>query len=314
MQSYPSADPSAAVSAPAVVNARGLIAGAPSLSARISWGAIFAGAVIALAIGLMLNTLGAAVGAMLADTGARHAPDASSFGIGAAAWLLVSNLIALAIGGYAAARLSGTADGTDGTLHGLAVWAATLLVSAVLLGNLIAGVATTAVNGASNLLGGLAHGVGSVASTVGNQMAAHTSGNTISSGAQSLINQMQGTLESQDKPGDMSSAQRRTEITKLIRKRIVDGKLSQPDRARLDDMVSAELGVNRDQAKQKIAQVEQQTAADLARLKRDTAQAARAAAHGAMIGSFAVFGTMLLGLFASILGSRRGTRDVLMRS
>ncbi len=313
MQTYPSADPSAVVSAPAVVRASGLVEGAPSLTARISWGAIFAGAVIALAIGLMLNTLGAAVGAMLADTSMRHGPDASSFGIGAAAWLLISNLIALAIGGYTAARLSGTADGTDGTLHGLAVWAATLLVSAILLGNLIAGVATTAISGASNLLGGLAHGVGSVASTVGNQVAAHTSGNSLPSGAQSLINQMQGALASPNKPSDMSSAQRRTEITRLIRKRIVDGKLSQPDRTRLDDLVSAELGVNRDQAKQKIAQVEQQTAAEVARLKQDTVQAAKATAHGAVIGSFALFATMLLGLLASIFGSRRGTRDVLMR-
>ncbi|HQT86486.1 MAG: hypothetical protein B7Z58_15325 [Acidiphilium sp. 37-64-53] len=56
----------------------------------------------------------------------------------------------------------------------------------------------------------------------------------------------------------MSSAQRRAQITRLIRKRILDGKLPQPDRARLphrarlDDLVSAELGVNREQAKQKI--------------------------------------------------------------
>ncbi|SIR51551.1 MULTISPECIES: hypothetical protein [Acidiphilium] len=64
---------------------------------------------------------------------------------------------------------------------------------------------------------------------------------------------------------------------------------------------------------QKIAQVEQQTAAEVARLKQDTVQAAKATAHGAVIGSFALFATMLLGLLASIFGSRRGTRDVLMR-
>jgi hypothetical protein len=287
----------------------GRVEGAPSLNPRISWGAIFAGAVIAIAVGLMLNTLGAAVGATLADTNVHQLPDASSFGIGAALWLLISNLIALAIGGYAAARLSGTADGTDGTLHGLALWAATLLVSALLLGNLIAGVATTAISGASNLLGGLAHGAGSVASTVGTQVADHTSPNSLSTGAQSLITQMQGDLSSPAKPSDMSTAQRRAAITKLIRKRIVDGTLSPQDRTQLDDLVSAELGVSRDQAKQKIAQVEQQSQADIAKLKQDAQQAAKTAAHGAAITSFAVFATMLLGLLASVLGSRRGTRD-----
>ena len=58
--------------------------GAPSLPSRISWGAIIAGAVVALTIGLMLNALGAGVGATTIDAAARGTPSASSFGIGAA--------------------------------------------------------------------------------------------------------------------------------------------------------------------------------------------------------------------------------------
>src|SRR5919112_5322125 len=96
--------------------------GAPSLPSRISWGAVIAGAVVALAIALMLNALGAGVGATTIDATGRDSPSASSFGIGAAIWLLISNLIGLGVGGYVAARLSGTSDNTDGTLHGLAVW------------------------------------------------------------------------------------------------------------------------------------------------------------------------------------------------
>src|SRR5918998_138971 len=64
------------------------------------------------------------------DATARDTPSASTFGIGAGIWLLVSNLVGLAAGGYAAARLSGTSDGTDATLHGLGVWAVAFLVSA----------------------------------------------------------------------------------------------------------------------------------------------------------------------------------------
>jgi hypothetical protein len=63
---------------------------------------------------------------------------------------------------------------------------------------------------------------------------------------------MQGTLASLNKASDLSSAQHRAQITSLIRKRILDGKLPQPDREQLDELVSAELGVNREQAKQKI--------------------------------------------------------------
>jgi hypothetical protein len=64
----------------------------------------------------------------------------------------VANLIGLAVGGYVAARFSGTADDTDGVLHGLSVWGIGYLLSAVLLGNIIAGTASTAVQGASSIL------------------------------------------------------------------------------------------------------------------------------------------------------------------
>jgi hypothetical protein len=150
----------------------GVPEGAPSLASRISWGAIIAGAVVALTIALMLNALGAGIGATTIDATGRSSPSASSFGIGAAVWLLISNLIGLGVGGYVAARLSGTADNTDGTLHGLAVWGTTFLISAVLLGNLVSGIASTAATGASSILGGVARGAGSAVSAVGQQAAA----------------------------------------------------------------------------------------------------------------------------------------------
>ena len=100
----------------------------------------------------MLNALGAGIGANTVDATARDTPSASSFGIGAAIWLLISNLIGLGVGGYVAARLSGTSDNTDGTLHGLAVWGTSFLISAVLLGNLVSGIASTAASGASSVI------------------------------------------------------------------------------------------------------------------------------------------------------------------
>ena len=51
--------------------------GAPTLPSRISWGAILAGAVVAVTIGLILNALGAGVGATTVDAAARGTPSAS---------------------------------------------------------------------------------------------------------------------------------------------------------------------------------------------------------------------------------------------
>jgi hypothetical protein len=284
--------------------------GGPALCPRISWGAIFAGALVALAIGLMLNVLGAALGTTLVDATGRQTPDASSFGIGAGIWLLVSNLIGLAVGGYVAARLSGTADGTDGTLHGLAVWATAFLISAVLLGNLVAGVASTAATGASSMIGGLARGAGSVASTAGEQVANRTSTGTIQSGTQALIDRAQNALSGGGDPATMSSDQRKAEIATLLGRRVQDGNLSGSDRDRLNNLVAAEYGISPQEAQQRVQQVEQQTQQAIQQAEQRAREAADATAKGTAIASFAVFLTMLLGAVAAVLGSRQGTRTI----
>ncbi len=60
--------------------------GAASRPPRVSWGAIMAGAVVAVTIGLMLNTLGVAVGATAMDAVGRDTPSTTTFGIGAGLW------------------------------------------------------------------------------------------------------------------------------------------------------------------------------------------------------------------------------------
>jgi len=287
--------------------------GAPSLRSRVSWGAVIAGAVVALTIGLMLNALGAGIGATTVDATARATPSASSFGIGAALWLLISNLIGLAVGGYVAARLSGTSDNTDGTLHGLAVWGTTFLISAVLLGNLVSGIASTATSGASSLIGGVASGAGTAASAAGRQVADRTSTGTMQSMAQSVTDRVQNALSGAGgNPAGMTSDQRKAEMGSLVTKRVTDGQLSQPDRDRLNQLVAAEYNISPQDAQARVTQAEQQ-ATQAARQAEETARrAADAAASGTSIAAFSIFGIMLLGAIAAVLGARRGTRDVLL--
>jgi hypothetical protein len=260
----------------------------------------------------MLNALGAGVGATTVDAAARDTPSASSFGIGAAIWVLVSNLIGLAAGGYTAARLSGTSDNTDGTLHGLAVWGTTFLVSVVLLGNLVSGIASTATTGASNLLGGVAQGAGSIASAAGQQVADRTSTGTLQSATQGLVDRVQGALSGPGgSPTGMTSDQRRAEMGTLVTRRVTDGQLSQQDRDRMNQLVAAEYGISTQEAQTRVQQAEQQAVQATQRAEETARRAADTAASGASIAGFSIFGIMLLGAIASVVGARRGTRDLL---
>lgn len=289
--------------------------GVPRFMSQVSWGAVIAGAIVAVTIGLMLNALGAGVGATTVDVGAGSTPSASTFGIGAAIWVLISTLIGLAVGGYVAARLSGTADNTDGTLHGLAVWGTTFLISAVLLGNLVAGVASTAVRGASSIVGGAAQGAGSLASAAGQQAANRTDNNSLQSAAQAATSRMQSALSGQGgDPASMNSDQRKAEIGRLAARRVSDGNLSQQDRDRLTQLVAAEYGISQQEAQQRVQQADQQATQAAQQVKDTATKAADATATGTSAGAFAVFFSMLLGAIASVIGARRGTRDILVRT
>ena len=87
---------------------------------RISWGAVLAGAVIVIAVQISLSLLGLGIGLSTVDPAAGDTPGATSLGLGAGIWWVVSNLIALVIGGYVAARLSGMPLRGDGIIHGRA--------------------------------------------------------------------------------------------------------------------------------------------------------------------------------------------------
>ena len=74
---------------------------------RISWAAIFGGVILVVAVQLLWSLLGAGIGLGSVNLNAGTTPDASSFGIGAGAWWIISSIIALAFGGYVSAWLAG---------------------------------------------------------------------------------------------------------------------------------------------------------------------------------------------------------------
>jgi hypothetical protein len=98
--------------------------------ARISWGAIFAGAVIALATQLVLTLIGAAIGLATLNPASGQSPSGTTLGVGATVWVVISSLISLFLGGYIAGRLGGT---FNGWLHGLATWATVAMLTMLLL-------------------------------------------------------------------------------------------------------------------------------------------------------------------------------------
>lgn len=143
------------------------VQGSPS---RISWGSVIAGVVIAISLMCCLSEMVMALGLTFLkpqDPG-RDSTIPTIAVSGALAWVLTA-LISLLAGGWAAAHLARQAHETDSVLHGLLVWGLGVLAMAVVAtstaGLLIGGafsLVSSGLSAAGSAAGGLVHGTGAV--------------------------------------------------------------------------------------------------------------------------------------------------------
>ncbi len=106
---------------------------------RISWGAIFGGAVVALAIYFVLTLLGTALGITVAtQTNVRNSETGMNAVFGAGiVWAVAATILALFAGGWVASQLSVGESPREAAVYGVVVWGTVL---AMLLFLLTAGV------------------------------------------------------------------------------------------------------------------------------------------------------------------------------
>lgn len=116
---------------------------------RVSWGAIFGGTFISLAIMVLLGSLGIAIGATTIDPQTGDTPSARAFGIGAGIWWIGTSVLALFGGGWAAGRLAGPRRPLESTLHGVVTWSFTTTIAVALMTTAVGSM----VSGAMRVLG-----------------------------------------------------------------------------------------------------------------------------------------------------------------
>lgn len=141
---------------------------------RLSWGAIFAGLIVAMVTQIVLSVLGLAIGLTIWDPGDAAAGLAQGAGI----WMAVAALISLFAGGVVTGRLAGVLTVGDGALHGGVMWGLsvvlTLWLTAAGAGMILGGafqVVSTAAGAGYDLAGEEAVGVALQAAVRGDREA-----------------------------------------------------------------------------------------------------------------------------------------------
>jgi hypothetical protein len=119
-----------------------------SLASGVSWPAVIAGAFVTAAIGLTLMALGAGMGLSAISPWPRAGWSATLSSPGAIVWVLITQLLSCALGGYVAGRLRTKWASVHNhevyfrdTAHGLLVWAVAVVMTVVFFSSLAASLA-----------------------------------------------------------------------------------------------------------------------------------------------------------------------------
>lgn len=304
---------------------------APSLLRRVSWGAIFAGVIIALVVQLILSLIGAGAGLSAADPIHHDTPDASSYGMGAAIWWGVSSVLALFAGGWVAGHLAGAPGRTDAMLHGLVMWGLASLVGAYLVASAVSSVVKGGATAVGAVTAAAGTGIAAAAGPVADQAKQELQANGIT--MDSLKGQAEQLLAQTGKPALQPDAIKQQangaanqlnnaaqnqgngdsgEDVQTVAQRIIasgSDTVQQADRQALVNVVVARTGVSQQEAEQRVdtwITQYQQTKAKIAQAKaeaeakaRDAADAAAKAAAKAALGSAIA---LILGAMAAALG------------
>jgi hypothetical protein len=249
-------------------------------SSGVSWAAVIAGAFVAASLWLILLSLGTGLGASSVSPWSNLGASVSTMGKAAIFWLIITEIIASAMGGYLAGRLrtKWTTIHTDevyfrDTAHGFLVWAVGLVMTA----SLLASAATSMVGGA-----------GSLGST-----------SYSPSGAPDPNGYFIDKLFRSNHPGTNGiNAPARAEATRIFVHALGQGNLPAADQAFLADRVVGTSGLNHADAERRVAAV-------FAQIQQATDTARRAVAHL----SLWLFIALLIGAFCASYAATIGGRE-----
>lgn len=267
---------------------------------RISWGAIFAGVVLSIAIQLVLGILGTGIGLSLVNPVEGTTPGATGFGIGAGLYWIVTTVIALGAGGYAAARVAGVHDRFDGLVHGLVVWGVTLILTLYLLTSAVGGIIGGAFRTVGAVAGAAGSGIGAAAPKVADVAGVDTS---------DVRNEAAAYLSTAPSdPAQMTPEQAQKEIAKQLPALARGGTDGAQAESRIVDIVAAQRKISRPEAQAQVTQAK----AQFVKTKNDaisTAKSATDTAAGVAAGtSFMLVIALLIGAGAAGFGATTATR------
>ncbi len=301
----------------------------------VSWAAIFAGALTAAVMSLLLFILGIGLGLSSISVWSGQGADGSTIGWAAVSWFAFTQLASAGMGGYIAGRLRTRWEGvhTDevyfrDTAHGFLAWSFATLLMVALMGS----VAGSAIVGSVKAAGAVASGATSLGAAAigatGTAAASAVSGiagthapssdglgywvnSLFRSGSQPIKSDTQQMANSARSTADVAQ-----EVTGIFAHALQAGKLSDDDAHHIAQLIAQRTDLSTEQAQEKVqktfAQVQQSMEQDKQKVKETEEQAKQATETARKATAYSMlwfFVALLVGAFVASLSATWGGRQ-----
>lgn len=283
------------------------VATAPSLTRRVSWGAIFAGFFVTMVIQLTLTLLGAAVGAASLES-MREQQGGQKIAIATGIWLLVSGLISIWIGSCVAGRLSGGPRRADGLIHGIVTWSVSTCATLALLATALGAV----IGGTGALLGG-ALALGNLTTGGDNQAPLQEQVKNLFPQAGPLLPPTGRTEQGAQPPGKLTElAQKDAQLSSALDQMEKKGGAAQDteDRDKAVNMLTTQHNMDQQEAANLVQQWDQESQRASTQKDQNGANAASTAPRTVASGAIWGFVALMLGLIFAAWGGWTGTATI----
>jgi hypothetical protein len=290
----------------------------------VSWAAVFAGALGAVAASVILVELGLGLGLASTSAWTNSGASLATLGVMGGIWLILAQWISAGVGGYLAGRLRTKWTGvhTDevffrDTAHGFLAWALGTVIGVLL----IAAGAASAINATSRVAGGAAAGAaqGATIASTTNSGAGQTSvindgyyvdmlyrpAANATAGSPAAGNAATSTANpgAAGAPGGQQSAgDDRAIAQRILTRDLAAGGLTPDDRTYLARSIAAQTGMSQAEAEQRV----DQTVAQVKSAEDQARQAADKARKAAAFGSIATALAMVVGAFIAAVSAALG--------
>jgi hypothetical protein len=283
-------------------------AGSPAPKSAASWPSIIAGAFVAAATTVILVALGSGIGFASISPWPDRGASVTAFAVTTAIWLIVTQWVSAALGGYIAGRLRTRWIGTHShevffrdTAHGLITWAlATILIVAVGANTFksAAGAAGHAANA------GVTAAMMAGPVNAGSGMSANAA--TANVGSPITPYEIDKLFRTSNFGGAALLADARTETAHIAANAFVngDGGISSADRAYLVEQVSARTGASQADAQARVDNFVAAVTQAQEKLKAEADSARKAAAEASIYLAL----SLLIGAFIASVAAALGGR------